>query len=115
MDIFISYRRDDEPGMATALYYQLEQVFSAQRLFMDVEGGISPGRDFVQVLEERVAQCQVMLAMVGKGWLTSADRDGRRRLDNPDDFVRLEIESAIRLRHAPLPRRAKSPPPPPAP
>ena len=47
-DIFISYRRDDEPGMATAPYCQLEQAFSAVRLFMDVEGGIAPGRDFVR-------------------------------------------------------------------
>jgi hypothetical protein len=96
-DIFISYRRDDEPGMATALYFELEKAFSADSLFMDVEGGISPGDDFVTVLESQVAKCNVMLAMVGKGWLTAADVDGQRRIDNPEDFVRIEIESAIRL------------------
>jgi len=96
-DIFISYRRDDEPGMATALFLQLEKTFAEDRLFMDVEGGIAPGQDFVSVLEDQVAQCQLMLALVGKGWLSATDADGRLRLDNPDDFVRIEIESAIRL------------------
>jgi TIR domain len=96
-EIFISYRRDDDPGMAHALYGHLERAFSEERVFMDVEGGIRPGRDFVRVLEEQVAQCQVMLAMVGRGWLAAADADGRRRLDNPEDYVRIEIESGMRL------------------
>lgn len=96
-EVFISYRRDDDPGMAHALYGHLERAFSEERVFMDVEGGIRPGRDFVRVLEEQVAQCQVMLAMVGRGWLAAADADGRRRLDNPGDYVRIEIESAMRL------------------
>jgi hypothetical protein len=96
-EIFISYRRDDDPGMAHALYGHLERAFSEERVFMDVEGGIRPGRDFVRVLEEQVAQCQVMLAMLGRGWLAAADADGRRRLDNPGDYVRIEIESAMRL------------------
>lgn len=95
--IFISYRRDDEPGMATALYYHLERKFSAQSLFMDVEGGIAPGHDFVRVLDQQVAQCDIMLVMVGRNWLTATDSQNRRRLDNPDDFVRIEIESALRL------------------
>jgi hypothetical protein len=51
-EIFISYRRDDDPGMAHALYGHLERAFSEERVFMDVEGGIRPGRDFVRVLEE---------------------------------------------------------------
>ena len=96
-EIFISYRRDDDPGMAHALYGHLERAFSEERVFMDVEGGIRPGRDFVRVLEEQVAQCQVMLAMVGRGWLAAADADGRRRLDNPEDYVRIEIELGMRL------------------
>lgn len=96
-EIFINYRRDDEPGMAALLYSELEKTFSPDRIFMDVEDGISPGHDFVRVLEEQVAQCNIMLAMIGKGWLSAADDEGRRRLDNPEDFVRIEIESAIRL------------------
>src|SRR5216684_1520037 len=95
-EIFISYRREDEPGMATALYLLLEAAFSAESLFMDVEGGISPGHDFVHV-EERVSQCHIMLAMVGRNWLAVSDSDGRRRIDNPEDFVRLELEAAMKL------------------
>jgi hypothetical protein len=64
---------------------------------MDVEGGIPPGRDFVRVLEEQAAECEIMLAMVGRNWLTATDSAGRRRLDNPEDFVRIEIESALNL------------------
>src|ERR1700689_750256 len=96
-EIFISYRRDDDPGMALALYGHLEKAFSEERIFMDVEDGIPPGHDFVRVLEERVADCRMMLALVGDGWLSARDSDGRRRLDNPEDFVRIEIESAMRL------------------
>ena len=96
-DIFISYRRDDDPGMALALYGHLEKAFSEQLIFMDIEDGIPPGHDFVQVLEERVAQCHVMLALIGEHWIEARDRDGRQRLDNPNDFVCIEIESAMRL------------------
>ena len=83
--------------MARALYNELERVFSEAGLFMDVEGGIPPGRDFVRIIEDQVSQCQIMLAIVGRGWLAATDADGRRRMDNPDDFVRIEIESAMRL------------------
>src|SRR5262245_33469275 len=64
--IFISYRRGDEPGFAHALYARLEQVFSNKQLFMDVEGGIPAGADFVEVLEAQVAQCDVLLALIGQ-------------------------------------------------
>jgi len=95
--IFISYRRDDEPGMATALYFQLEREFAPERIFMDVEGGIPPGRDFVKIINRQVAECDVMLVIVGRHWLSTADDGGNRRLDNPEDFVRLEIEPAMQL------------------
>jgi hypothetical protein len=95
--IFISYRRDDEPGMATALYFQLERVFTAERIFMDVEGGISAGHDFVRIIQEQVAQCDVMLVVIGRGWLTATDDEGQVRLDNPEDFVRIEVDSAMQL------------------
>ena len=95
--IFISYRRGDEPGFAHALYARLEQVFSNKQLFMDVEGGIPAGADFVVVLEAEVAQCDVLLALIGQGWLTATDKTGARRLEKPDDFVRIEIESAMRM------------------
>jgi hypothetical protein len=62
-----------------------------------VEGGIKAGEDFVRVIEEQVNACDVMLALIGPKWLTAMDEMGRRRLDNPHDFVRIEIESALRL------------------
>jgi hypothetical protein len=94
--IFINYRRGDEPGFALALYARLERSFAANQLFMDVEGGIPAGHDFVEVLERQVAQCDILLVLIGRGWLAAKDEKGGRRLDNPDDFVRVEIESAMR-------------------
>jgi hypothetical protein len=96
-NIFLSYRREDDPGFALALFGRLEQSFPAEQLFMDVEGGIRAGEDFVRVLEDQVNACDVMLVLIGSKWLTAIDEMGRRRLDNPEDFVRIEIESALRL------------------
>jgi hypothetical protein len=93
-NIFINYRRGDDPGFTQALFSRLEQAFSAEQLFMDVDN-IAPGLDFVQVLNEQVARCDVLIAVIGKNWLAVADDGGRRRLDNPEDFVRIEIESAL--------------------
>jgi TIR domain-containing protein len=93
-NIFINYRRGDDPGFTQALYSRLEQVFPPERLFMDVDN-IAPGLDFVQVLNDQVARCDVLVAVIGKNWLGAADETGERRLDNPEDFVRVEIESAL--------------------
>jgi WD40 repeat protein len=95
--IFLSYRREDEAWCAHALFNQLEGSFPLEQLFMDVEGGIQAGEDFVRVLEEQVKACDVMLVLIGPRWLTVTDDMGRRRLDNPEDFVRIEVESALRL------------------
>ncbi len=93
-NIFINYRRGDDPGFAQALYSRLEQAFPAERLFMDVDN-IAPGLDFVQVLSDQVARCDVLIAVIGKNWLGATDETGARRLDCPEDFVRVEIESAL--------------------
>jgi TIR domain-containing protein len=93
-NIFINYRRDDDAGFTQALYSRLEQVFPSESLFMDVDN-IAPGLDFVQVLNEEVARCDVVIAVIGKNWLGATDETGERRLDNPEDFVRIEIESAL--------------------
>jgi hypothetical protein len=93
--IFINYRRGDDPGNTGRLFDQLQDVFPRDRLFMDVDS-IPPGRDFVRVLDEQVAQSDVLLAVIGKGWLDARDQHGVRRLDKPDDFVRIEIESALK-------------------
>jgi formylglycine-generating enzyme required for sulfatase activity len=93
--IFINYRRGDEPGFTQALLGRLEQSFPAEQLFIDVDN-IPPGEDFVHVLESQVVQCDALLAVIGKGWLDATDEHGGRRLDDPNDFVRIEIESALR-------------------
>ncbi len=92
--IFINYRRGDDPGFAQALFGRLEQVFSPEQLFMDVDN-IEPGLDFVRVLEEQVAQCDVLISVIGRNWIDARDETGGRRLDNPEDFVRIEIESGL--------------------
>ena len=95
--IFISYRRDDAEGHAGRLFEDLVLRFGAASVFMDV-AGIEPGRDFRKVIEQQVASCGVLLAVIGKSWLTSSasDAQGRRRLDDPHDFVRLETATALR-------------------
>jgi len=93
-NIFINYRREDDAGFTQALYSRLEQAFPSESLFMDVDN-IAPGLDFVQVLNDEVARCDVVIAVIGKNWLSVTDETGGRRLDNPEDFVRIEIESAL--------------------
>ena len=95
--IFISYRRDDAPGFALSIYQCLEQEFRGEDLFMDVEGQIKPGDDFVKVLSNQIAQCNVLLAIIGERWIDARDKDGNRRLEQKDDFVRIEIASALEL------------------
>lgn len=94
-NIFINYRRDDEAGFVHALYGQLEKTFPTDRLFMDVDS-IPYGKDFVEVLDESVSQCKVLLAVIGKDWLGPINEQGQdTRLSDPNDFVRLEIASAL--------------------
>jgi hypothetical protein len=93
--IFINYRRGDEPGFTQALLSRLEAAFPSERLFIDIDN-ISPGVDFVRQLDMQVAECDILLAVIGKNWLDAKDEHGNRRLDNPYDFVRNEIESALK-------------------
>jgi hypothetical protein len=95
--IFLSYRRDDSSGHAGRLFDRLSQHFGRDNLFMDVDT-IALGLDFVEVIQEAVGSCDVLLAVIGRQWLTSTDVQGQRRLDNPEDFVRLEITAALERR-----------------
>lgn len=92
--IFISYRRDDSGGWAGRLYDRLSQHFRRENVFMDIDT-IEPGLDFVEVIEQAVGSCDALIALIGKQWLTITDAAGQRRLDNPEDFVRLEIAAAL--------------------
>ena len=94
--IFINYRRGDDPGYAGRLCDQLREAFGTNQVFMDAQD-IAPGDDFVKVLTDQVSSCDVLLVVIGKTWTKAKDADGERRLDNPQDFVRIEIEAALRL------------------
>ena len=92
--IYISYRREETAYPAGWLYDRLADHFGRGQVFKDVDS-ILLGDDFVEVITRAVGSCAVLLALIGDEWLTISDEHGRRRLDNPDDFVRLEIEAAL--------------------
>jgi peptide/nickel transport system substrate-binding protein len=80
--------------MAGRLYDRLAARFGDDQVFMDVDA-IAPGLDFTEVIAEAVSTCELLLAIIGPRWLNATDEEGRRRLDDPNDFVRLEIEAAL--------------------
>jgi hypothetical protein len=93
--IFISYRREDTAGDAGRLYDRLTAHFGEHMVFRDIDN-IEPGTDFVGRIEDAIGACQVLLAVIGRNWLDPREPDGRRRLDNPADWVRLELTAALR-------------------
>lgn len=90
--IFVSYRRDDSSGHAGRLADRLVEHFGRNRIFMDIDT-IEPGEDFVTVIENAVSSCDILIAVMGQKWLSAG---GTGRFDNPNDFVRLEIATALR-------------------
>src|SRR5215475_2577042 len=92
--IFINYRRDDSIGMAGRLHDRLAQTFGPENIFMDVDN-IPVGEDFVAYLNSQVAACNVVLAVIGRTWLKARDKKGQRRLDQPDDWVAIELAAAL--------------------
>jgi hypothetical protein len=95
--IFISYRRDETAYPAGWLYDRLTAHFGHGQVFKDIDS-IQLGDDFVEVITRAVSSCDVLLALIGNEWLTMTDEHGCRRLDDPGDFVRLEIEAALSRR-----------------
>src|ERR1700730_7909019 len=115
--IFINYRRDDAAGDAGRLHDALSARFGIGAVFMDIDA-IQPGADFAEVNNQAVRSCDFLVTVIGKNWLTWADDTGRRRLDDEQDLVRLEIESALErnirvipalVQGAPMPRRNQLP------
>ena len=92
--IFISYRREETAYPAGWLFDRLAQHFGAAQIFKDVDS-IKLGDDFVQVITRAVGACHVLLALIGDQWLTITNDRGQPRLEDPDDFVRLEIKAAL--------------------
>jgi hypothetical protein len=92
--IFLSYRREETDFPAGWLHDRLTAHFGRDQVFRDVDD-IPPGANFPEVIAKAVASCDVLLALIGSQWVTITDEEGKRRLDDPNDFVRLEIEAAL--------------------
>ena len=92
--IFISYRRGDSADVTGRIDDNLVTIFGRRNVFKDVDS-IPLGRDFRKVISEGVGGCDVLLVVIGPGWLEAADEAGRRRLDGESDYVRIEIETAL--------------------
>jgi hypothetical protein len=93
--VFISYRRDDSAHVTGRIFDRLKNHFDKKVLFRDVDT-IPYGRDFREVIQEAVEGCEILLAVIGPAWLDARNEKGERRLDKPSDFVRLEIEAAMK-------------------
>ncbi len=113
--VFVSYRRDDSKHAAGRLAERLNERFT---LFMDVDS-VVPGSDFVTAVRDAVARADVVVAVIGPGWLAAHDEKGERRIDQPDDWVAAEISTALERRiplipvlvdGARMPSRAELPP-----
>ncbi len=118
LNIFISYRRHDAAYETDRIYERLVSMFKRQNVFKDVDS-IPPGVDFRKHLAKAVSRCDVLLAVIGRDWLGCRDEHGNRRLDDERDFLRIEIQEAIRqdkpvipllVRDTKMPRAEQRPP-----
>ncbi len=114
--IFLSYRRQDSIGVAGRIYDRLRAHFGNDAVFMDIDS-IPFGEDFREHIDAAVSQCDVVLAVIGSKW--AGEAGAHRRLDDPRDFVRIELESALNrnlpvipilIDHATMPGEADLPP-----
>jgi hypothetical protein len=101
--IFISYRREDSAANALGIGQYLEHQFGRKNVFIDVD--MRAGTKFPAVLEQRLAECKVMLVLIGPEWLGGRDENGQRRIDSQDDWVRLEIAHALKRNITVIPVR----------
>jgi TIR domain len=94
--IFLSYRRADSPGHTGRIFDHLTDRFGENSVFMDVRG-IEPGENFAKIIEARLADCDALVVVIGRHWLPSVDGAGTGRIEATTDYVRMEIETAVRL------------------
>jgi len=100
--IFISYRRTDSAAYAGRLFDRLRQHFGDAEVFMDLEG-IEPGAEFGKVIAEKARAAEVLIALIGRNWLTLANAGSSRRLDDPNDLLVREIETALEAKRLVIP------------
>lgn len=93
-EVFINYRTGDGEWPAAFLDDKFKRRFGADRVFRDATS-LEAGHDFRQELRRRLERCTVLVVIIGPCWLTARDDSGRRRLDNPADYVRMEIEESL--------------------
>ncbi|MCC6615375.1 MAG: peptidoglycan DD-metalloendopeptidase family protein [Anaerolineae bacterium] len=93
--IFISYRRADSEAITGRIYDHLVQALGQEQVFQDVES-IPAGVNFKDYLQTTVSACDILLVVIGKQWLTVTDEEGHRRLDQPNDFVAIEVEAGLK-------------------
>lgn len=117
-DIFVNYRRQDSRADAGRIYDRLSAHFGDDHVFMDIDD-INPGENFVQILEDTLDYCAVLIVLIGANWINAKNKAGKRRLEQPNDFVRQEIQRAIERQitvipvlvgHASMPKREQLPP-----
>ncbi len=92
--IFLSYRREDASGYAGRLTNELGARFGRQNVFRDVDS-VVPGSDFILAIHEAIGACDAVVALIGRNWLYAVGLDGRRRLDDPADVMRIELVTAL--------------------
>jgi formylglycine-generating enzyme required for sulfatase activity len=92
--IFLSYRREDAAGWTGRLAVDLGRAFPAHHVFQDI-ASIEIGEDFVEAMRRSLASCSVAIVVIGPRWLSAKDDAGNRRLDDPEDWVRLEVAESL--------------------
>lgn len=102
MRVFLSYRRADSRSFTERISDVLVEEFGEDDVFQDVDH-IPAGEDFRRVLSQAVAECDCVLVVIGRQWIAVSDEYGRRRIDSPNDFVRIEVESALTLNKLVIP------------
>src|SRR5882724_340930 len=116
-NIFISYRREDTAAYARLIFNELVRAFPRQEVFMDVDS-IRPGEDFSDVIIHRLKSCSVLIVVIGRNWSKFAEQVAEANADDREDFVRIEIEAALKLKlliipvlvdGVPMPRSADLP------
>jgi TIR domain len=92
--VFISYRREDSAAHAGRVYDRLASHLGEQQVFRDIDT-LAPGVEFAAVIRERIRACDALVAIIGPNWVTLANAQGQRRLDDPKDLVKAEIAEAL--------------------
>jgi hypothetical protein len=107
--IFLSYRRGDTQWAARGIYDRLVDRYGRRNVFRDLDA-IPPGVRFREYVEKKISESDVLILLIGKAWASYADETGRRRLEQPRDPVRLEVEAALRLGLPIIPVRVEGAP-----